>query len=281
MKIAVMGAGGIGGYVGGRLAAAGEDVHLVARGRHLEALQKNGLRIESPHGDVVLADVDATADPGSIGPVDLIVFTVKLGDSVAAAEMMAPMIGPATRVLTLQHGIDSKDMLADYLDRGRIAAAVIYVAAYIKEPGVIINPGGLHRIIADKLGDDPVMAEFFAACDRAVGLEAVAVDPADHTVWEKFIALVAFSGATCIARQPIGAVYEHPQTLAFMAALLEENVAVAQARGMDFDSAECERVIALFGSQPYAQKSSMLVDLEGGRALELPWLSGRVCALGL
>ena len=91
---------------------------------------------------------------------------------------------------------------------------------------------------------------------------------------------MAFSGATCIARQPIGAVYEHAQALAFMRELLNENVAVAQARGMDFDSTECDRVIALFGSQPYEQKSSMLVDLEGGRALELQWLSGRVCALG-
>lgn len=280
MKIAVMGAGGIGGYVGGRLAAAGEDVHLVARGRHLEALRHRGLRIESPHGDLALPDIHATPDPAEIGPVDLIVFTVKLGDSQEAAAMMAPMISPATRLLTLQNGIDSKDFLADYMARPRIAAGVIYVASYIKQPGVIINPGGLHRIVADTLGGDPVMADFFAGCERAVGLEAVAANPADHAVWQKFIGVVAFSGVTCITRLPIGAVYEHPEAVAFMGALLDENVAVAQARGMDFDGAESERMITLFGNQPYEQKSSMLVDLEGGRALELAWLSGRVCALG-
>lgn len=280
MKIAVMGAGGIGGYVGGRMAAAGEDVHLVARGRHLAAIQQNGLRIESPHGDAVLPDIYATQDPSEIGSVDLILFTVKLGDSETAAEMMAPLVGPQTRVLTLQNGIDSKDMLARYVPRERVAAGVIYIASYIKEPGVIINPGGMHRIMAERLGGDPVMAGLFGACDRAVGLVVEPRDDAEQGVWEKFIALVAFSGVTCISRLPIGAVYEHPQTLALMRALLEENVAVAQARGLDFDDEETDRVIAVFGKQPYEHKSSMLVDLECGRALELAWLSGRVCALG-
>ena len=151
MKIAVMGAGGIGGYLGARFAQAGADVHLIARGAHLEAIQANGLRLESPHGDVTLPAIHATSEPSEIGPVDLILFTVKLGDTENASRLLSRMMGTNTRIVTLQNGIDSKDMISREVDPVCIAVGIIYLAAYIKEPGVIYNPGGAYRLIVDRM----------------------------------------------------------------------------------------------------------------------------------
>ena len=280
MRIAVLGAGGIGGYVGGRLAEAGLDVGFLARGRHLDAIRQNGLRIRSPHGDVQLADAFATDDPGEIGPVDLVLFTVKLSDADAAARSLGPLIGTNTRIVTLQNGIDSKSIIGRHVEAERIAAGIIYLAAYITAPGEISNPGGVHKLVIDDLGGDKVMTDFFDACARSIAIDATPTDEPEKTVWGKFIALVAFSGVTAISRLPIGAVYESPETLAFMRQLLVENVAVARASRLDFDASHVDTTIDLFAKQPYGQKSSMLVDLEAGKPLELEWLSGRVHSLG-
>ncbi len=280
MKIAVMGAGGIGGYVGGRLAEAGEDVWLIARGAHLAALKANGLTIESPHGNVALPSIPAVAEPGEVGPVDLVLFAVKLTDAEAAARALKPIVAPHTRIVTLQNGIDGKDIVGRATDPAQVAAGVIYLAAYIKAPGVIINPGGVHRMVIDRMGGDAVLAAFFAACERATGIDAQPTDRIEHMLWEKFIVMMAFAGATGIARLPIGAVRRQPETMAFMRLLIDETVAVARAMGQDFDDGHADRVIALTENQPYEQKASMLVDLEAGRPLELPWIHGRVAALG-
>ncbi len=280
MKIAVMGAGGIGGYVGGRLAEAGEDVCLIARGAHLAALKANGLRIESPHGNAALPAVRAVADPAEVGPVDLVLFAVKLTDADAAARSLAPIVAPHTRIVTLQNGIDGKDIVSRHIDPAQVAAGVIYLAAYIKAPGVIINPGGVHRMVIDRMGEDAVMAAFFAACGRAIGIEALPTDTIQHMLWEKFIVMTAFSGATCITRLPIGAARQHAETMDFLRQLADETIAVGRAMGQVFDNGHADRVIALSLNQPYEQKASMLVDLEAGRPLELPWLQGKVVELG-
>ena len=280
MKIAVMGAGGIGGYVGGRLAEAGEDVCLIARGAHLAALKANGLAIESPFGDVALPGIKTVGEPREAGPVDLVVFAVKLTDADAAAQALKPIVAPHTRIVTLQNGIDGREIVGRHIDPAQVAAGIIYLAAYIKAPGVIINPGGVHRMVVDRMDGDPVLAAFFAMCDRAIGLEALPSDNILHMLWEKFIVMVAFSGATCLTRLPIGAVRRQPETMDFMRALIDETVAVARATGQVFDDGHADRAIALSRNQPYEQKASMLVDLENGRALELPWLHGKVAALG-
>jgi 2-dehydropantoate 2-reductase len=280
MRIAVMGAGGIGGYVGGRLAEAGEDVCLIARGVHLAALEASGLSIESPHGDVTLPTIRAVADPRAIGPVDLVLFAVKLTDADAAARSLAPIVAAHTKIVTLQNGVDGKEIVSRHISPVHVAAGIIYLAAYIKAPGVIINPGGVHRMVIDRMGGDPVLAAFFAACDRAIGIEAQPTDHIQHMLWEKFIVMIAFAGATGISRLPVGAVRQQPETMTFMRQLINETVAVARAMGQDFDDGHADRVIALSQNQPYEQKASMLVDLEAGRPLELPWLHGRVAALG-
>ncbi len=280
MKIAVMGAGGIGGYVGGRLAEAGEEVCLIARGTHLAALKANGLRIESPHGNAALPTILAVGEAREAGPVDLVLFAVKLTDADAAARALIPIVAPHTKVVTLQNGIDGKDIVSRFIDPAQVAAGIIYLAAYIKAPGVIINPGGVHRMVIDRMDGDPTLAALFAACERTIGIDALPTDTIQHMLWEKFIVMTAFSGATCITRLPIGAVRQQPETMDFMRDLAEETIAVARALGQEFDEGHGERVLALSRNQPYEQKASMLVDLEAGRPLELPWLHGKVAALG-
>ncbi len=279
MKIAVVGAGGIGGYVGGRLAQAGERVHLVARGRHLDALRRSGLRIECPLGDVTLPGIAATEDPAEIGPVDVVVFTVKLSGTDAAARMLAPLIGEHTRIVTLQNGIDSKAMIALHVDEDRIAAGCTYLSAHVRDPGVIHAPGGAHGLIVDELSGDATIAAFVRACRAATGLEAKSTADVEHVLWEKFVTLVAFSGVTCLTRRPIGVVFEHPESVAFLRRLVAENLSVAAAAGHDFAADRAEFLLRFFQGLPGATRSSMLVDLEAGRPLEMPWLSGRVLEL--
>jgi 2-dehydropantoate 2-reductase len=275
-----MGAGGVGGYVGGRLAQAGETVGFIARGAHLAALRGEGLRIESPLGGLHLAPVEATDDPAAIGRVDVVLFTVKLGDTAAAAARLAPLLGERTRVVTLQNGIDSREMLARHVAAERIVAGCIYISAAISAPGVISSPGGGRRIIVDGLGGDGVVAAFVAACNRTIALEASATDEISSAVWEKFVRLVAFSGITCLTRRPIGAVLEHPETLGFLRQLLEENVAVAAAVGVPFPPDMPEHVLGFYRGLPYETKSSMLHDLDAGKPLEVDWLAGRIVELG-
>ncbi len=280
MKIAVMGAGAVGGYVGGRLAEAGQEVHLIARGSHLTALCANGLRLETPLGNLHIPRIHATSNPADIGPVDVAIFAVKLPDTDTAASSLAPLLTPETRIVTLQNGIDSAEMIARHAPRSQIAEGVIYIGAHISEPGVITNPGGVHRVTVDGLNGDRKMQEFIRVCEHAKALDVAATDDPRRVVWQKFIALAAFSGATCITRLPIGPVYENPDCLSFMRSLLSENIAVANASGQNFTAAAADAVIELFKKQPYSQKSSMLIDLENGKPLELEWLSGRVHQLG-
>ena len=281
MRIAIMGSGGVGAYVGSRLQAAGEEVHFIARGPHLQAMQTQGLRIESPVAPLHLPSVQATDDPAQIGPVDLIVFAVKLWDTASAAQQMAPMVGPNTRVLTLQNGIDSRVMVTEQLPHAQVRGGVIYVSAVIDRPGVIRSPGGLHVIVADAAQGDPVMADFFTACQRATALDAKPTDTIDVVLWEKFIALTALSGSTSLLRASMGRILGHPETCAFQRQLVDESVALGRAAGQVVRTELAEEIMTKLAAMPGAFRSSMSEDLERGKPLELQWLSGRVHHLGL
>ncbi len=281
MRVAIMGSGGVGAYVGGRLQAAGEDVAFIARGPHLEALRTDGLRIESPVDPLHLARVTATHDPAEIGPVDLIVFAVKLWDTAAAAGALAPLIGPQTRILTLQNGIDSVDMITRHVGGARVRGGVIYVSALIDRPGVIRSPGGMHLVMADAANGDPVMAAFCAACDTASALDAKLTASIDVVIWEKFIALAALSGATSLLRASMGQILGHPETSALQRQLIDEGMAVGRAAGKLARNDLGDEIMGKLAAMPYSFRSSMSEDLERGKPLELQWLSGRVHGLGL
>ena len=281
MRIAIMGSGGVGGYVGARLKAAGEDVFFIARGAHLAAMKSGGLMIESPSHPIHLEQVAATDTPSDIGPVDLVVFAVKLWDTESAAKAMAPLLGPQTRVLTLQNGIDSPDMISSQAPNAKVRAGVIYVSAVIDRPGVIRSPGGLHLIVADAAGGDVVMADFATACAGADALDTQLSPAIDVVVWEKFITLVALSAATSLMRASMGTILGNPEARALQVQLVEEGVAVARAAGMSIRAGLADEVMGRFTVMPPSFRSSMSEDLERGKPLELRWLSGRMHHLGI
>jgi 2-dehydropantoate 2-reductase len=281
VRIAIMGSGGVGGYVGARLQAAGASVVFIARGAHLAALRVEGLGLEHPQHPVHLPVVEATDDPATVGPVDLVVFAVKLGDTAAAARAMAPLVGPETRVLTLQNGIDSVALIREEAPAALVRGGVIYLSAAIARPGVIRCTGGFHRLVADAAGGDPVMAAFHALGGRAVALDVEVTDDLTRALWEKFVTLTSLSGTTSLLRATMGQVLAHPETRAFQRQLVDEGVAVAQAAGVPLPAGFADTVMGRFDRMPGAVRSSMSRDLASGRPLELRWLSGRVHALGL
>jgi 2-dehydropantoate 2-reductase len=281
MKIAVMGSGGVGGYFGAKLAHSGAEVHFIARGAHLAAMGEHGLRIESPTGDLTIQPVNATDNPAEIGPADIVLFAVKLYDTEVAAEACRPLLGPETAVVTFQNGIDGLGVLRRVLGDAHVAGGVTYIAAGIAAPGVIRQTGAMARLIFGELDGTPSsrLQVLLDQCTSA-GIEATLHPAILQALWEKFVMLCTMSGLTTLARQPIGPIRRVPQTRALAEASLRETVAVARAHGVELSSDIIERTMAFFDQVPDEVKSSMLQDLEGGRRLEVFWLSGAVARLG-
>lgn len=281
MRIAIMGAGGIGGYVGARLAAAGADVAFIARGAHLAAMQADGLRIESDFGNAHLDRVTATDDPRAIGPVDIVLFCVKLWDTDASAAALAPLVGNETRVVTVQNGIDAVDLVSRHVPREQVAAGVIYIPALITRPGVIQQMGAQKTLFVDAVRGGAATAALKAVADRAVGFDVALSDAIDEAVWEKFVRVSAISAATALMRTTIGPILANPESRAFIRQLLDEGVAVAGASGNPVRPGFAEETMSFYGGFQPAQRASMANDLDAGRRLELPWLSGRMHRLGI
>lgn len=280
MRIAMMGSGGIGGYVGARLSQAGEDIHFIARGAHLAAMQRNGLRVLSPFGDVHLERVNATENPAEVGPVDLVIFAVKLWDTDDAARRLVPLLTPETRVLTLQNGVDSRDGLRRYIPPAQIVTGVTYISAHIGEPGLIRSPGGPRSVLADRTGDSPVITALVEVGSRAIGLDIETTDDIDSTLWTKLIRLAAFSAATTVMRLRIGTILEHPEARSLLRQLVDEGVSVATAQGHRIDPNFADLTMAFYGTLSPLARSSMAEDIEHGRRLEVEYISGRIHKLG-
>ncbi len=280
MRVAVIGAGGVGGYFGGRLAAAGTDVTFVARGAHRDAIEANGLRLESGHGDVVVAarTVDA---PSEIGPVDVVILAVKLWDTQAAAETIAPLLHDDTAVISLQNGVSKDDVLRETVGKEHVVGGMAYIAAVIDRPGVIRHTGAMQRLVVGEYGGrktDRVDA-FVAAC-HAAGIDTVLSDDIERAMWEKFVFLVGLSGATSVIRQPIGIIRADAHARTLLHELLRETVDVGRAHGVGLDPTFADDRLAFIDTLSPATTSSMHGDLERGKRLELPWLQGTVVSLG-
>src|SRR5262245_5962803 len=280
MRIAVVGTGGVGGYFGGRLAAAGEEVHFIARGAHLAALREHGLRIESPGGNVHVPRVKATDAPAEIGPADLVFFTVKLYDTQSALALLPPLVGPQTLVVPFQNGVESIDLLTRAVGKSHVAGGTAYVAAVISEPGVIRHTA-MNRLIFGPLTSAPAPAlpQLLAACQRA-GIDAALSDRILVDIWAKFVRLSVFSGMTAVTRCPIGPIRADPELRAMTEAALHESIAVARAKQIPLPASTFAEIVAASDALPGSARSSMLEDLERGRPLELPWLSGAVVRIG-
>jgi 2-dehydropantoate 2-reductase len=280
MRIAVVGAGGVGGYFGGRLAAAGADVHFVARGAHLDAMRRNGLRIESPKGHAHVAPVQATDDPSTIGPCDVVLFCVKLYDVEPAIATLPPLVGADTIVLPFQNGVESVGLLTSAIGAAHAGGGTAYVTAVIAEPGLI-----RHTVMDSLLFGEidgrrtPRLERFLEACRRA-GFNATLSENITVDIWTKFVRLSVFSGMTAVTRCSIGPIVRDPDLFAMLKAAVREARAVAVASGVAVPESVVDDVEVAYGRMTPEAKSSMLHDLERGRRLELPWLSGAVVRLG-
>jgi 2-dehydropantoate 2-reductase len=281
MKIAVMGTGGVGGYFGARLAQAGCDVSFIARGAHLAAIREHGLKVESPLGDMHLLPVRITDDPRTLAPVDLVLFSVKLWDTEAAARSIASLFGPDTGIVSFQNGVQKDDILRRVFGDGAVMGGVGYIATAIARPGVIKHTGTLQRLVFGEYdgGRSPRAEALLAACRRA-GIEAELSTDIRRQIWEKFVFLVGLSGTTATTRMPIGPVRENPRTRAFLRDLMREAVTVARAHGVTVPEDYAEKRLAFCDSLPPDMTSSLYHDLERGNPLEVQWLSGGVVQLG-
>ena len=281
MRIAVIGAGGVGGGFGAALAKAGGDVTFVARGAHLAAMKAHGLKVEGDRGETVIDPVKATDDPASIGPVDIVLFCVKLWDVESAGETIKPLIGPNTGVIPLQNGIDSGDRLLPILGASHVMGGTVAISATIKAPGVIGQTGAfMSMAFGERDGTMSTRGRELAALGKAAGFPTLFSENISVPIWEKFILLTAMSGLTAVTRLPVGKLRDDPDIWALFESVMTETAAVGRAEGVPLAADAVEKRAAMIKSQPPGVMASMGVDLLRGNRLELPWLAGNVVKLG-
>jgi 2-dehydropantoate 2-reductase len=281
MRIVVVGAGGTGGYFGGLLARAGEDVTFIARGAQLKALRTRGLTLESRLAGTFTIPVQATDDPSEIGPVDLILFCVKTYDVDAAAESIRPLIHPDTMLLSLQNGIGNEERIAQAAGHDSGIGAVAYIVSTIKAPGVVAQTAGPGKIVFGELdgGTSPRTERLHDMLQRA-GIVAELHPNVHVVIWQKFLFICAFSGVTAVTRVPIGTILADPVTQDLFRGTSEEVEAVARAGGIDLPADCVEQAMTHAASVEPWGSSSLYRDLVGGQRLELESLNGEVVRRG-
>lgn len=280
MRIAVMGAGGVGGYFGARLAQAGHEIALIARGRHLEAMREHGLTVRSGAGDIRISAARASDDPESLGSFDVVLFAVKLWDTEAAAAASLPLVADGGVVLPLQNGVESIERIGAVVGPAKVIGGVAYIAAAIAEPGVIMHTGQMARLrFGPVLPEQRAAARRFLEACAGAGIDAELVEDIRRVVWEKFVFLSALSGMTCATRQPIGVIRSDPDLRSVFEAAIREAWMVGRTRGIALAADFVAQQMAFADGLPADMKSSMLNDLSAGNRLEAPWLSGAVAGM--
>jgi 2-dehydropantoate 2-reductase len=276
MRIAAMGAGGVGGYFGARLQQAGHEVAFFARGRHLATLKEKGLTLKSPLGSAQLR-VQAFEDPAQTGPVDVVMFAVKLWDTESAAERLRPIVAANTIVIPFQNGVDSVQRLKKILPEESVMGGSAYIATRIAAPGVIEHIGSMAGIEFGALEPSQrAPAEAFLAACRDAGINAKLSDDIVRVIWEKFIFLVGVSSATAVARAPLGVVRADPELRWLFEQAMRETWRLARARGVPVADDYVDGRLAFAQTLPAEMRASMAHDLEAGGKLEAPWLCGAV-----
>jgi 2-dehydropantoate 2-reductase len=281
MRIAVIGAGGVGGAFGAALAKAGADVTFVARGAHLQAMRQNGLRIEGGRGETIVSPAQATDDPATIGPVDFVLFCVKLWDVETAGAAIKPLVGPTTAVIPLQNGIDSAERLIPILGAQAVMGGVAQISATIAEPGVIRQVGTFMRLVFGELeGGRSARGDAFLGLCQKAGFDATHSDQIQTDLWMKFILLATNAAMTASTRTPLGILRDDPDINPLFARAYAEVAAVGRAKGIKIPEDAVEKTIGFNRNAPPTMMASMAHDLIRGNRIELPWLSGKVVALG-
>jgi 2-dehydropantoate 2-reductase len=277
MKFAVFGAGGVGGYLGARLAGAGHEVHLIARGDHLAALQSSGLRVESIAGDTSV-DPPATDDPAEVGPCDCVLFCVKSYDTREAAASLGPLLDDDTAVVSLQNGVDNEAWIAEEVGEEHVVGGVAYIFSTIAEPGVVEHTGGPARFVYGELDGErtPRIESLDDALSSCAGVEAVLADDVRVELWRKFCLICAQAGMTATTRLPLGEIRETEASWTMYRRLMEEVSAVARAEGVDLPETVVDEWCEFVRDLDPEMYSSLHYDLTHGKRLELDALHGSV-----
>jgi 2-dehydropantoate 2-reductase len=281
MRIAVIGTGGIGAIYGAALAKAGAEVIFVARGAHLAAMRERGLKIEGDRGETHISPAQATDDPASIAPVDIVLFCVKLWDVESAGAAIRPIVGPETAVIPLQNGADAHERLMPVLGRAAVMGGTAFVTGSIVAPGVIRQTGTYQRMTFGELdGTISTRGKRLAELCAAAGFEGVLSPDVLVPIWDKFTMLVPLANINALTRLPMGKYRADPDLWALLEGSLRETVAVGRAEGVNLSPDAVDKAIALIRSMPDHHMTSMGNDLLRGNRLELPWFAGKVVELG-
>jgi 2-dehydropantoate 2-reductase len=281
MRIAVIGAGGIGAIYGASLAKAGADVIFVARGAHLAAMREHGLKIEGDRGEMHVSPAHATDDPSSIGPVDVVLFCVKLWDVESAGAAIRPIVGPKTAVIPLQNGVDAHERLIPVLGREAVMGGTAFVTGSIVAPGVVRQTGAYQRMTFGELdGTISPRGKCLAELCAAAGFEGILSPDVLVPLWDKFTMLVPLANVNALTRAPLGKYRADPDSWSLVEGSVHETVAVGRAEGVNLAPDAADKAIALIRSMPDHHMTSMGNDLLRGNRLELPWFAGKVVELG-
>ena len=279
MRIAVMGAGGVGGYFGARLAQAGHDVTFIARGRHLEALKTSGLTLKSALGDATLK-VKAVGRAADAGPVEIALFAVKLWDTEESATQLRPVVASGGFVIPFQNGVESVARIGTILGKERVMGGAAYIAGRIGEPGVIVHTGTIARLrFGPVLPTQLSAAQAFHTACRGANIDCELAEDIERVLWEKFVLLVAISATTAVSRKTIGVVRADPDLRWLLETVMRETWAVGRKRGVALADDLVAKTLAQAEGFPPEMRASMAADLEAGGKLEAPWLSGAVARM--
>jgi 2-dehydropantoate 2-reductase len=283
VHFAIVGSGAVGGYYGAKLAQAGQRVSFIARGAHLQAIRDRGLEIRSPLGDFTV-HAEANDDPARIGPVDVVMYSVKTYDNRTALPLLDPLVGERTVVLTLQNGVDSPDEIAARIGRDKVIAGPTYIATALTSPGLIEQTGTHRRIVFGEIFGNPprlsnrvlALRDVMAAAD----IQAEAVADARVAMWEKFSFLAPFAGFSGASRLPLGPLWKDDFARCQLQAAVGEVIAVARAEGVDIPTDMEQRMKAYAESLPGTMRASLLIDLSQGKPIEVEALQGSVVRRG-
>jgi len=282
VRFAIVGAGGLGGYYGARLAEAGHEVAFVARGAQLEAIRKNGLRVYSPLGDLHLQKVTATRDPKEIGPVDVIVVAVKTWQVADAARAMQPMVGAETMVVPFLNGVEAPDELAAILGAQHVLGGLSKVFSLIEAPGVIrhFNPGAYVEI-GELGGGVSERVETLRAAFESAGAQAKASSDIRTELWKKLLTVSSWAGLGALARSPMGVLRSLPETHALIDRAMDEGIAVGARRGHPITADYKRALWTFYDAMPADATASMQRDIMAGKPSELEAWNGAIVRYGL
>jgi len=282
MRICVFGVGGVGGYFGGRLAAAGNSVAFIARGATLDVLRKDGLRVESPLGDIFLPDVEATDDPAEVGEVDAVILGVKAWQVAEVAEAALPMVGESTAILPLQNGVEAADQVAAVHGVEHVLGGMCRIVAFVVEPGRIRHQGVEPFVALGELDNRrSKRVERLAAAFADAGVDTKVAPDIQSSIWQKLLFIAPVSGLGAVTRVPVGELRSSPETYSMLRKAMEEVEALASARGVLLADDAIDKTLKFVDGLPAEMTSSMQRDIMEGRPSELEALNGAVVRLGL